>query len=603
MPRFVFTLVIIISSLVACALRAGEADALALVSRLPVREVTVFKDGHAFVLHEGALPVEADGTVVIDNLPAPVIGTFWPYVAEGSGKLKSVTAGRRLVRVVRTALTLRELVEANTGAEVVVRDAGLRDSGEYRATIIGFLERGIAEVAASTPDGAEAPQPQKSNLLQLKTTEGTRIVPFEALVTLRFLGKYTSRVVEDVPRHVLTLRIDWGDEPPAKEAVVGITYLQKGIRWIPGYRVELDGNGKAVAKLQATLLNELTDVKDAAVNLVVGVPSFTFQDTLDPMAQSRFLQQTAAGLSQYFQTDSRTAYGMSNGLMTQVPMMLQQSRAGEHYRPSPAPAPPPAEEPDLGPEVDTSAKNDDLFVFVVSGVTLKKGERMVLPVSRTTIAYQDVYTLDLPYAPPTEFRKTTPGAQAQELARMLNAPKVMHKVRLTNPAANAQPLTTAPALILKENRVLAQAMMTYTAPGARSDLTITAAVNVKIAKSETEVERQPNAAKWNSVALQRVDLEGRVSLTNLSRREALVEVTRYVLGNVDSATDGGAVESVNLSEDEVYFQPVEFPSWWRWYGWPRWWSEFNGVGKITWRATLPVGESIDLRYKWHYFWG
>ena len=37
-------------------------------------------------------------------------------------------------------------------------------------------------------------------------------------------------------------------------------YVQKGLRWIPGYRSTLDGKGKAAIKLQATLVNELTDL-------------------------------------------------------------------------------------------------------------------------------------------------------------------------------------------------------------------------------------------------------------------------------------------------------------------------------------------------------
>ena len=50
----------------------------------------------------------------------------------------------------------------------------------------------------------------------------------------------------------------------------------------------------------------------------------------------------------------------------------------------------------------------------------------------------------------------------------------MHKLRLTN--NSKYPLTTAPALILRDGRVLAQGMMTYTATGADVDLAITTAV-------------------------------------------------------------------------------------------------------------------------------
>src|SRR5207253_722798 len=105
-----------------------------------------------------------------------------------------------------------------------------------------------------------------------------------------------------------------------------------------------------------------------------------------------------------------------------------------------------------------SGKNEDLFVFNVPHVTLKKGERMVLLIAEFTLPYQDLFTLDLPFAPPQEVRANLNNDQQRELARLFNAPKVMHKIRLTN--NSKYPLTTAPALIIRDGHVLAQGMMT-----------------------------------------------------------------------------------------------------------------------------------------------
>ncbi|MEZ0266661.1 MAG: hypothetical protein ACAI43_18180, partial [Phycisphaerae bacterium] len=78
------------------------------LARMPVREVTVFKDGHAFVLHAGKMPVDAGGHVTIDSVPNPVLGTFWPYSADKDARLTGVTAAAKRVTVERTALTVRE---------------------------------------------------------------------------------------------------------------------------------------------------------------------------------------------------------------------------------------------------------------------------------------------------------------------------------------------------------------------------------------------------------------------------------------------------------------------------------------------------------------
>src|SRR5204862_3276580 len=134
--------------------------------------------------------------------------------------------------------------------------------------------------------------------------------------------------------------------------------------------------------------------------------------------------------------------------------------------------------PELGPEVASQGKNEDLYLFQVKHVSLKKGQRMVLPVAEYSIKYQDVYTLDIPVTPPPEVMRTFDNARRGEVARLLNAPKVMHKIRLFN--KSDAPLTTAPALIVSNDRVVAQGMMNYTAVGAAFDLDLTAAIDVRV---------------------------------------------------------------------------------------------------------------------------
>ena len=113
----------IFAAIMASGIVLGEtAIPLEATEQLPIKEVTIFKDGHTFVLHEGLMPVDAQGNVVMDYLPAPVLGTFWPYSNQKDATLRSVTAGKKKVSTQKTALTIRELVEANIGAEVIVTE-------------------------------------------------------------------------------------------------------------------------------------------------------------------------------------------------------------------------------------------------------------------------------------------------------------------------------------------------------------------------------------------------------------------------------------------------------------------------------------------------
>ncbi len=569
---------------------AQSAAPLAALAKMPVKEVTIFKDGHAFVLHEGTMPVDASGSVLMDYLPAPVLGTFWAYSADKTIKLSSVAAGQRKVMVERTALRLTEMLEANSGAEVIITERGIGDKpgATYNATIVGIPRRTSQELEATSPPNTGEKLPLKGEVIMLRTNDGTKVIALDRIQDVTFKNQLKPLLGEEEFRNLLTLKLDWAGRAPSKTAAVGLVYLQKGIRWIPSYRVSLDGQGNATVKLQATLINELTDIEDVTANLVIGVPSFAFKDTLDPMA----LQREAAQLSGYFQQASDRTQMLSNAMMTQTARMGERvNRTGDAAGPAPA---------DLGPEVTDSTRNEDLFLFTVKRLTLKKGQRMTLPVTEFTVKYKDIYALELPFAPPADVRANWSSEQQADLARLMNAPKAMHKIRLTN--SSAMPLTTAPVLLVKDDRVLAQAMMTYTASGASLDINLTNAVDIQVTKSETETTRTPNALRWNGDWFIRVELNGSVKLTNYRKETSEIEVTRYALGNVTSADNQGVIQKVNVLENDQYVSLGEYPSWWRWYSWPSWWHQLNGIGRVTWKISLEPNKSIDLNYKWNYFW-
>lgn len=567
---------------------ADDAPSLSALARMPVKEVTVFKDGHAFVLHQGTMPTDSSGNVLMDYLPAPVLGTFWPYSAEKGAKLTAATAGQRRVTVQRSPLSIRELIEANIGAEVVISEGS---NVNYSATIVSMTERSAKELEATAPPNSGEMLPQKGNVVLLRTTEGTKAVNVERIQDVTFKQPPKNAWGNVEFRNLLTLKLDWAGRKPAASAAMGLMYLQRGIRWIPHYKVAIDGAGKASVQLQATLLNELTDMEDVTCHLVIGVPTFQFKDTVDPMS----LQQGMAQLSQYFRESDPTAgqYQMlSNAIMTQAPRMSEyRGRRAEQSAGA-----------DLGPEVGGSDSVEDLHIFTVKHVTLKKGQRMTLAVASFEVPYRDVFVLELPFAPPPEVWRQFNGQQQAELTRLLSGPRVMHKLRLENKSEH--PFTTAPALIVRDERVLGQGLMTYTAKGSSTDLPITAAVDIQVKKSETETQRTPNAVNWQGNQYARVDLSGTITLTNHRAKSAELEVVRHVLGNITEAGQDGKIEMVNVFEDST-FTPTGgtgSPHWWGWWSWPYWWNHFNGVGRITWKPKLEPGKSIELKYTWHYFW-
>ncbi|MHC4572858.1 MAG: hypothetical protein ACYS76_01790 [Planctomycetota bacterium] len=551
---------------------------------MPVKEITVFKDGHAFVLHEGQVPTDAGGDVVLDYLPRPVLGTFWAYSANPGAKLSAVVSSKRIVSVDRTALTIRELIEGNVGARVRIREEN--QPQVYEATILRVPERTSEELGRTSAPGTEDRLPERGDIVLLKAAEGVRAVPIGRIQEVTFLDEPRPGVPHEEFRNIMTLKLDWNRRKPEEAAQVGMVYVQRGIRWIPNYRIEIDGKGEAVIRLQATLINELADIQDVKAHLVIGVPTFAFKDSVDPIS----LQETVARLSSHFREDSQTAFAFSNAIMSQSREWREADRRRGAGR---------SDVIDLGPEVTGSLKNEDLYVFTIEHVTLKKGQRMVLPVTEFKLKYSDVFALDLPFGPPPELRHRFNNEQQAQLARLFHAPKVMHKIRLQN--NSDYPLTTAPALILREGRLIAQGMMTYTAVNASTDLDLTVAVDIAVEKVDKETAFTPDAEKWNGHRYGRRDLTGKIQLTNRRAETVYLEVRRSVLGHIDSASYEGRIEHLDRHEGGWMITDGA-PFWWNWCNWPHWWYYFNSVGRATWKFELEPGKSADLEYNWHYFW-
>ena len=541
------------------------------LARMPVKEVSIFKDGHAFVMHEGSMPTDASGNVVMDYLPAPILGTFWAYTTDPNIKVNAITAGQHRVVVERTALKLWEILESNIGAEVIVteKSSGVREGVPYPATVLDIPRRSSEELREVSPPNTAESLPIRGELILLRTAEGVKALPLDRIQDVVFKASPKSLVGEQEFRNLLTLQLNWANRSPGPNANVGVVYVQKGLRWIPSYRLSIDGKGNATAQLQGIVVNELTDVTGVTANLVVGVPSFAFKDTLDPLALN-----SAVSLSGYFQASARSA--LSNAIASQ---------AGVVERPGAPPG-------DTAPQLGDSSQSEDLFLFTIKNVTLKRGQRLSVPVAEHKLKYKDIYTLQLPISPPVDVRGNLSLDQQTELAALLNAPRPVHKIRLTN--SSAVPLTTAPVLILENERVLSQGTMLYTPAGATGDLEIGKSVDIQVTRSEAEASRTPNAVRINSESYSEVDLTGSIKVTNYRKDTVEVEVTREVLGTATSASSNGRVEKLNAL--------AEYPVWWRYYSWPNWWNQMNGVGRITWNITLAPGQSVDLTYNWRYYW-
>src|SRR5262249_50697708 len=162
-------------------------------------------------------------------------------------------------------------LEANVGKPAEILDTA---NVLVKGTIAGVPAREATEPARTDPYLPVSPAPPRFSIVLVKTESGTRAIPLDQVRSVTSLGEAAGRRREDEKRDRLTLKVAREGSGTAR---IGLVYVQKGLRWIPSYRVDIDGAGKARVKMEATLVNDLIDLDDATVHLVVGVPRFEFE--------------------------------------------------------------------------------------------------------------------------------------------------------------------------------------------------------------------------------------------------------------------------------------------------------------------------------------
>ncbi|MCB9832726.1 MAG: hypothetical protein H6807_09645 [Planctomycetes bacterium] len=560
-------LLVLLAPLASALVAQGELPALGSADGLPIREVTVFKDGHAFVIHQGELRLDARGRAALTDLPDPVLGTFWPAV-EGEGvRLRAVRAGERELDQDVTATSLAELVLANPGARVWLRER----NGERYATRLAPKE------------------PLRGDLLVLETDLGTRVLPFARVDEITFSDEgHVATAKQRRSQRVIELEFEGQGEGARVRA--GMSYVQEGLRWIPSYRVSLDGQGKAVIEMRATLVNDLRDLEDCRVRLVVGVPSFEFKDYRDPIGLGQFLRQVLE--NPVFNNNpiaSNFASNMFNGQTAGFDNDVVSRGAGAGG----------GGDTGLDAGVSDADGAANLFFYTLEHLSLRRGERMNVAVASFELPYEDLYTLDIPYQAPRAVVGIRNQAEADRWARLAAKPKVRHQIKIEN--GSGRPLTTAPALIMLEGRVIAQSMLRYTAPGASCRLPLTKVIDVRVDREDIETGQTADALRMHSREYHRIDLSGRISLLDLAGKPMTVEVTRWLVGRSDDQPAGG--ERVTLGQyEDVEEVLIDGDRPWSWYAWPNWWSYVNGLERFTWTVKLEPGKETTLNYHWYYYW-
>jgi uncharacterized protein Veg len=479
-----------------------------------LKSVSVFKNGLGFFVREGEVELR-DGWCVADKVPPATFGTLAVYSLTEGAQVDIVGVGKG------------ERVDFN---EIDAAD----DEPTIRARLgqvlnlqveLGYKNQGKDLTAAGRLVDVGA------QFVILDNGSSNFAVPVKSVKYYQLLDK-TMRI---------HLSNEAGDAPAKGKVRVGVAHLQKGVTWIPDYTLRILDDKTAELICRGTLVNEAEDIINCDVNFVVGMPHFVHTDHLAPLAVGQVIRSLGATIphpdvSQAIMNRSQMVYNVAPQIQASDSVIQEQSVGGPT---------------DLSGMIQGLPMNVgaamDHTVYTKKGLTVRKGEKALVTLFKTTIRYGHIY------------RWNTTG-------------EVEHFFVLRNDTASAW--TTGPCLGLENMHPITEDLLKYTPVGSSAELKVSSAINVRFGKQERETDRKLKAhSPGPNVFLDLVTLQGTLMLQNHEKQEATIVIVAPVPGNPVEASDKG---DPRLDTSKLVLTDRQ--------------------GTVTWTLKLKPGESKNLTY-------
>ncbi len=587
---------------------------------LTTERVVIFKDGHGLVVKAGQATADADGRAYTPEVPdGAILGCFWAV-----GQDKKVLAMRaewddsKLVRDKRTpAITVAELLRANLGNNVSLELSDKTDKGvplTHDGQVTEMLEL-PPEVAINPsprpPDDADSaavggpvlyttlirdgtassgafpPEtiatggtlireiaPRGGDYVVISQEDGRQIVfPISHIVSVTGGKNFSTSITrqEEVYTRSKRLGFDFGKDAAGKPVSLKLFYFTAGLRWVPTYRVSGELKDKADLALQGEVLNDVTDIDHAALDLVVGVPNFRFKEELSPLTLEQTLRRVAI----------ESLNGGNNAMSAQ---MMNANFENNRFVAPPGGA---AAEGAV-PELANAAGEQDLFVYGLRDFSLKKGARATVPLWEQSPGLRHLYTYDI-RARRSRISgglldETAPNPNTAQSPLQINTNHVWHQLELSN--TSTVPWTTGAALMLREALPIGQDLLTYTPPASSSLLPVTIAVDLRGTHDDEELDRKPNALHFDGYDFMQVRKRGTVTVTSYRKEKSDMRITVSTGGKVTAASDDGKIR-VNDFRAADWDEPA--------------YMRVNNHSDVEWEFRIDPGATKTITYEATFF--
>ena len=517
-----------------------------------VKRVAVFKNGYAFTYREGEAQI-SNGWAYTTNAPTGVLGTIWGYSTLSNVRVTQMLASQSDKSETKRVGTTLEILYLNEGSKIRFMD---EDDKKYEGTY-QILGQSLLTAPTGTLFSAD------SMTIALKTESGTLFFPVGEMKNIEILGQPKMEREMKTKENRLMMKVDGARD--GQNINLGIASMERGIRWIPAYRVEARGTPVKEAKLEleAMVINELTDLKNSEVYFVVGVPHFLFQETVSPLS----MNSAFAGVSNYFAPGAGGSRrdSMSNAIMTQVATVGGETNDSNFTTDS---FPTISEE-----EKSNSFSADQLFLYQANDINLKKGERASLRLFSLTVPASEVFEWTLTDASDTQNRYLEYGRGSSTIPIVQDlSSKVWYGLRLKN--QTGMPWTTAPAISFREWKPVGQDMLTFTPVGGENILRVTPATEVIGTHTLEEKARERTQLRYSGSMydFDLVTVEGLIKLRNVKKDTVEVVITRDLVGEALTATDDGRISRQGFNLQAI-----------------------NPNSVVKWNLKVPTGEK-EVRY-------
>ena len=527
-----------------------------------IESVGMFKNGLTVV--RATFPIDGSGKYIWKKVPQVVHGSFWvesdakvtvrsttrmveetEEAEQPVGTLQKDLAGKNITVTLRDRSNI--LSEASTTEDHIVTGT-VWDVPSITATKTWNTD--YSSLKPNTGSyywyrnqqlGNKLPsQPTTGNFLVILEENGNRRYISNSEITSISVNAPFRPATRNVEKPVLAFEVG---EVPENGGTVSLTYLSKGLAWMPSYRIDLTDPEKLRIRHSAVIRNEMTDLENTELQLISGFPNIRFGSVDSPL-------WPGTSLSSFFQqvNQSGTPSDLS---ITSNRIDLQYASRGNGS----------AALPDVTESGNTT---DDIHYESIGNRDMKAGDTLSLDVMESSADYERVVEWVVP-DPRDERGRYRQGVTPDNEA--------WDAISFTNPFK--APMTTAATTIIEDGKFRGQSQTGWVSSGQETCVKITRALSIHTSSSETEEEGERKIVYIGGNDYRRTSVKGRLTVRNFRAEDAVVTIRCDFSGEL-LAADENPEKSLRLEGT----------------------TSVNPRRQLDWEITLPAGEEKELTYRY-----